>query len=52
MSRGAKLSDRISFVQDLRAALANRVFRTDEKHIRTENEVSVKANARSALCRS
>jgi len=26
---------------DLRAARANRVFRTDEKHIRTENTVMV-----------
>jgi len=38
--------------EDLRAARANRVFCTDEKRIRTENEVSVEANARSALCRN
>jgi hypothetical protein len=38
--------------RSLRAPRANRVFRTDEKHIHSENEVSVEANARSALCRN
>jgi len=33
-------------------ARANRVFCTGEKRIRTGNEVSVEANARSALRRS
>jgi len=31
-------------LKDLRAARANRVFRTDEKRIRAENTVMVKSN--------
>jgi hypothetical protein len=49
--RSSIYPDRLSVVdaRPLRAARANRVFRTDEKHIRTENTVIDKDNNGSGL---